>query len=279
MPIEILKPDAANIPYHGQQIVAQDAFVRKLPQVVSVKQRLAWDALVMASDIMADAYRRIRNAAIARGLEFDGLEELEIAPSIGCCWTIIDQLHAVRQLMPFLANMNPPLGPLCQAFMEQSASTFEIRNKMDHLSANMGNFSIMTGPRSPLFGSLSYFHISEAENETGHSIVLYSGALIEGTRVPIVNPAEKTFVVPVGLFKFTAFGRDLFLELTLGALLEWISAVAPDIEDQVRNQSHQYAIEHGLNLDELMASARGAFAVAAIIGPAPDESLDHVIGD
>lgn len=271
MPIEILKPDADNIPYHGQQIVAPDAFVRKLPQVVSVKQRLAWDALVMACDIMADAYRRIRNAAIARGLAFDGLEELEIAPSIGCCWMIIDQLHAVRQLMPFLANMNPPLGPLCQAFIDKSATTFAMRNKMDHLKDNIGNLSAMKGPRSPLFGSLSYFHISEAKNETGHSIVLYSGALIEETRVPIVNPAEKTFVVPVGLFKFSAFGLDLFFEPALSALHDWISAVTPDIEDQVRTQAARYAIEHGLNLNELMASARGAFAVAAVIGPAPNE--------
>jgi hypothetical protein len=268
--IEIAQSQTAKVPYYGQPIVPPDSFLRRLPHVVSTQQRLAWDAIVMASDIMTDAFCRIRNEAIARGLDFNCIEELGIAPSIGACWAIVDQLHAVRQLMSFITNSKPPLGPLTQAFMDASENTNEMRNKMDHLRTNMGNLSAMKGPRSPLFGSLSYFHIADSEKETGHSVVLYSGALIGETRVKFANPTERTFVLPVGLFEFSAFGRDLLLETTLCALLDLISAVAPDFENQIENQCRKHALENGLNLDELLTPGRGSFAVAMVIGPPRD---------
>jgi hypothetical protein len=257
------------LPYHGQLLIPFDSFLRKLPHCVASQQRLEFDAIVMASDITSLAYNQLRSFAIEVGPSSDAISELNIPMAISACWTIVDQLHAIRQLLNFQAKAIEDIGPKTKQLLNNLSVATAIRNKMDHLKDNIGNLSKSKFPQSPLFGSVSYFYASNIDDSRGFAITAYSAALLGQQRVPIVNPIERPFVLPVGLFEFSAFGETLKVEPLLKELMEYFEIMISDIEKQVSSAAIAHAEENELSLDELMASARGTFSFVAEFGPPP----------
>ena len=268
----------AGTPFHGQQILPADSFLRKLPLIVPVKKRLEFDAIVMASDILTNSYNSMRQLAIKIGPDSAGIDEHSVAIAIGACWTIVDQLHAVRQLLQPEGDPSRPSGLKTTELLKLLDPAAILRNKMDHLANNLGNLANKSGQRSPLFGSLSYFHVIDPAEMSGCAITMYSGSLIGEQIVPIVNPVTKTLVLPVGLFQFTAFETTMEVEPILEALSAYLAHMGPDLEHQITCAALVHAAENGLNIEELMASARGAFSVAMFIGLSPPEGMQQSDG-
>lgn len=174
-------------------------------------------------------------------------------------------MHALAQLIKSEIGTSS-VGPKTQELLDGLASATRLRNKMDHLKDNLGNLAAQNGPSSPLFGSLSYVFVIDTKTMSACSIALHSGALINDQVVPIVNPIDRQILLPAGLFQLTAFGTTLEFEPLMLLLSEHFARQETHIEQQVREAASAFAIEHGVDLEELMASACGGFGIAMFMG-------------
>ena len=256
--------------YFGQMLVAEDSYLRKLPIVLNVRQRLAFDAVVMAADIATICYCELRQIGVSLAQSHDTLKPLQFASFIGRCWTIIDQVHALGQLLDLKPEASDRIGMPYQKFRDQLEDVRFIRNKMDHLRGNLKNLSNKSGDRSPLFGSLSFIYGTNQNPFKCESINIYAGAIINQIVTSLAMPSGRTFGWPVGLFEFSAFERTLCFEDIFLNLLKIIQFVGPDLESQITKQVAARAENEKFNVEEALGSGYGAFVVRAFIQDGPD---------
>lgn len=261
-----------SVPYYGQSILPEDSFLRVLPHIVDNKTRISIDAIVMSCDIMTESFNRIREMSINRGLNGGDVDNRQIASIFGYCWAIVDQMHCVSQLVYTIHKKHSERGPLTRSMITHCEVATTMRNAMDHLKDNLGNLSERKGQRSPLFGSLSYFYAANLPDHSGNGVTLVSGSQVDELRFPLINPIERPFVLPVGLFDFTAFERTLQIEPALDALSRYVVAMGSDIEKQVIAAATQHANETGVDVESLLVSGRGSMTIVTHFGPSSADS-------
>ena len=250
--------------YAGEPLVSDESFLRKLPVALLVKERLRYDALVTAADIIAQAFNLLRQFTAQAGAEMENFTNGFRAYALSQCWTIVDQLHAIRQLL------QPPVvttaGRYTQAFIEAAEPATTLRNRMDHLAKNLDNLSKSKGSKPPLFGSLSYFYAPDAAaaGTGGKIITIMSGALHGKDTLPCVNPAGRAFTLPTGLFTLSAFGFDLDLGSSIGALGDLIQRMESTMEEDIRSQVDELA-ESTEEAEKAMATLGGGLTVIMAI--------------
>lgn len=186
------------VPYSGEMIVPEDSFLRRIPQIVTAKQRVAMDAIVMAADILVVSYRRMREFAISQGPTVGQVDPLLIASIISECWTIVDQLHALRRLMVAADDPNAQHGPNFSRFYVLTEAATHMRNQMDHLDQKLGNFGAKKGLRHPLFGSLSYYYSDTSHGLSGYSLSFQFGRDDGRTAVETLYSRWTVFRSPSG---------------------------------------------------------------------------------
>ena len=255
---------ADSAPYVGEPLVSDESFLRKLPVALHVKERLRYDAFVIAADIIAQAFSLLRQFTAQAGNEMENFTNGFRAHALSLCWTMVDQLHAIRQLL------QPPggtkSGPFTQAFLDAAESATSLRNRMDHLADNLDNLSKTKGSKPPLFGSLSYFHAADpgAAEKRGNIITIMSGSLHGKHTMPCVNPAGRAFTLPTGLFTLSAFGLDLDFGSAIGALRDLIQRMESTMEDDLRGQLDQLAVSPE-DAEEAMKSHGGGLTLIMTI--------------
>lgn len=248
--------------YAGEQIVSDESILRRVPTSVPLKERLTADALVLSADVLMHAYRTLQEIAQHVGVDIEKVDRRIRAGIISAAWTIVDQLYAVRQL---IGAPQDQMGPLTTAFYEASEPAFRLRNKMDHLASNLNNLANATGHRSPLFGSLTYFHIDKMPPTGGTMVTIMTGSIHGNISMPIVNPAGRPVTYPVDLFELTAFGITLPLGPPLAALKAYIQATEEDAETALREGALKASKEQGIPAEELLAHMGNDFAFAVHI--------------
>ena len=80
---------------------------------------------------------------------------------------------------------------------------------------------------------------------------------------PVLNPNSFLRKLPQSA---DAKSRLAFDAITMAA------DMGPDIEQKFRTAAEDHSLENGLNVDELLGSARRTFGIAAFFGSPPEES-------
>src|SRR5271157_4619204 len=108
-------------------MLPSDDFLRVLPQCLAPVERLRVETLVFAHDLMETALGRL----YAVGLEFHENNNAQRLAMFSDAWTIVDQVHVVRQVLLSLTGDDRKTDT--QAFIDDFAVAHTMRNKMDHL--------------------------------------------------------------------------------------------------------------------------------------------------
>lgn len=227
--------------------------------------------MVVAADILTNSYNALRSLATSIGADVELVDEKNAVIAIGACWAIVDQLHAMRQLLKAISDRNKPYGPKTKALMEATETATLMRNKMDHVAENLNNLGSRVGSVAPLMGSVSYFCGPQESLHSGASMTLFSASLTGEQIAQIVNPLGRTFAMPVGLFEFFAYDLHLDIEPALNAVREYFEAAGPGIEVDFQLAAAEHSKELGLDAADLLISARGTFGIAAFFGSDPKE--------
>ena len=236
------------LPYAGEPLVSDESYLRRVPVALAPKERMRFDAIVTCADIITQAFHGLRHFTAEAGVDLEQLGNSGRAYALGQCWTIVDQLHAARQLL--MPGAGSKAGPITQAFLDSAETATILRNKMDHLADNLDNLSKLRGSRFPLFGSLSYFYSPEATSENGHIVTIMSGALHGDDLMPCVNPFDKQFTLPTGLFTLWAFGHELDFGRAIGPFRDWLAHLGGKLEGDIRGR----LAEQGATDDQVEAA-------------------------
>ena len=94
-------------PYGGEQLVADDSFLRRLPVALVAKERLRFDAIVTASDISQQAFNSLRNFALEIKDDINLLGNSGRAFALSQSWTLVDQLHSIRRHYEEICSLAP----------------------------------------------------------------------------------------------------------------------------------------------------------------------------
>ena len=228
------QPSGESTLYSGEKLVSDDSYLRKLPVALPLKERMRFDAIVTSADIINQAYNALRQLSMDAGIDLDKFTNSARAYALSQCWTLVDQIHAARQLLLPPRGMDG--GTLTQAFLDASSPATKLRNDMDHLADKLDNLSKRKGLRLPVFGCLSYYYSAEPGADEGYTVTIMSGALHGDDLMPSVNPFNKHFTPPTGLFTFWAFDNELEFGRAIGALRDWIRGVESNLESDIRMQ-------------------------------------------
>lgn len=236
--------------YCGGPLVEPASFLRQLPVCVPDDVRIIFDAIVVASDVIAQAFSVLRTSACQIDIEKD-LEDIIRARLIGQCWAIIDQLHTIRQLVTLQAGKE--LGPKTEAFLEISSTVHKLRNKMDHLRTNIGNLSKQKGALIPIFGVVSYIYTTDSSGKNILCVSAMAGSLHGEDSIPMVDPTDRVMYPPVDHFQLYAFGEKFEIEPSLTSFRDLIADVSAAFKIDVEFQAKRRAEVSEDKLEDLMA--------------------------
>lgn len=250
--------------YHGEDIVSENSFLRRLPNILEAEQRMRLDALVFSADMLQHAWITLVQVATSLGSGREGAIRRERALLFAAAWSIVDHLNAARQLLQSLPHEGEE-GPRWKALMQALEPARKLRNQMDHLTQKIGNLAKQKGRRSAIFGTLSYFLAGDMALANGHAILIQSG-LVHGQETwNVVNPAGRTIAPPADLFTLSAFGENFELGPPIAALADWLATTSKSIESQAGNAVKALAAQTGHSTEQLLAhSGAGYFLALAI---------------
>ncbi len=246
------KGNTASTLYHVGAIVSEKSYLRRLPIVLDETDRMRIDAIVFSCDVIEEAHHTLIQTAEEVGHDIEKLNKKNTMRAISRCWTIIDQLYAIRQT---IQSMSKEQGdPLTQEFMRLSVNAKLLRNRMDHLAQNIKNISKKTGRTQPIFGTLSYVYAGHPPISYGSIVLVTAGSLNSSITMPTINPSSQPFVTPADLFELTAHGITLRFNLVLTALQNFIKQFEIKIEEGIQKQIIEYASKNDTSIEELSAS-------------------------
>ena len=242
-------------------MLPENSILRHLPARLGATERLRLEAVVFAADVLSFASSSIREITARQGSKIHSIPRHERTALFAHVWTMIDQIHVLRQLI----NAQGQMGPNQKHFYDLSESATKMRNKMDHLNATIPNRARQKGIQAPLFGTLSYFLVEPHQIkrtdatgtivEAGTIVSITSGSVQVGNkaigRVP--NPADRLFRVPVSQFVLTAFDWTLDLDVLLDALQLTLNKSSEQAEASLRKQAEIESSRSGTPVADLLS--------------------------
>lgn len=228
------------------------AFLKSLPLVIAPEQRLTLDAIRVVSDLAANAYVQLVNAALETASDHDGGANATI---VQCAWSFVDQMYAMRNLLKELGEAAS--GPKVDAFMEASKEASDLRNRTDHLHARIAGIAKKKGAEKSLFGSVSYCldpklagHVDgDILMVTHHIEPIRPGETVGRTRAPGNNAG-----LPAGNFLISAGGYVLDIDLCIRKLSDLMIGINSGVESATQDLIERLSQETHRTKEELSVS-------------------------
>ncbi len=217
-------------------MLPEDDFLRRLPQILPLVDRLRLETLIFAHDLMEIALRRLHSAGITYG---GGTQNATDRIAMFCdAWTIVDQIHVVRQVLLSLTTLSRKSDT--QEYLDHFSIASVLRNKMDHLNENLPNRAKANGSTNALFGSLTFFKphpdLWEQGLQSGEfagEFFMVSAGLMPDQMASTASFDDLNIQLPICSFRLEAFDQRLLIEravLQLRALLRRMSDDCPSSE-------------------------------------------------
>jgi hypothetical protein len=244
-------------------MIADDAFLRRLPSIIEQSQVVQIEALVFSTDaveISMDRVRKISTSYREKICEAGRQVHVELLMH---AWTVVDCINVVRQVLIALDYQTPA----AITFLQKYECARKLRNKMDHLSGNAANVAKSKG-RPPVFGALGYICVPDANLEmvdgritaTGGGIVTITAGRFEGGKIELVNPAGLELKVPTGGFRLDAFDEHLDLEGAAKDLRHLVIEINGNFEKKISEQAAVISKERDIPIAKLLSNPVGGLS-------------------
>lgn len=225
-------------------MLPEDAYIRNLPRALELKLRLAYEALLNASDAITIAYGRLvenlKKVEVVGGFQITDIERTTIGMD---CWTIVDSVHAIFQVVNRF-----PMGQLSSPDLKKYRETSSrMRNGMDHIHANIDNLSKKKGGQSPLYGNIMF--ATPIKNDLTYDILSLSiGAMRFNEEIGSVFGTQIIkYYDDIGNISFSAFGVQLEFTEILYVLKDAIVQHDAELRHVATKSLREHAKINGLD--------------------------------
>jgi hypothetical protein len=222
--------------------------MRRMPRCLALEDRLRFQTILTSADVAIKSFDELCKFIESKKdiIITEHANNLDLTPLIIYTWTIIDQIHIVREVIKSLPN----LGPLSLEYIEKTKNFTLIRNRMDHISSILNNLANRKGSHDPLHGQLMVgipinkeliryviIPLSPMHNEK------QVGPVID-TQASIPNSFEDSIV-------FQAFDFSVHLTYALEKTKEWLVKNNDVFEECIKNQLFQLSMNNkSVNIEE-----------------------------
>lgn len=253
-------------------MLPDNAFLRNVPRILDVKQRLAFEVLLIASDAISIAFERLkvslRCVAVAENRMISDIDRTQIGMD---CWTIVDNIHAFFQVAKTLDMKG--------LFQIEKIGKYRLdvacmRNGMDHIHQNLGNLSRSKGVKMPIYGNVTFTCPKSFDGSFEVVSLAIGGIQFEGNVSGVFDTRAIALVDDIGNITFEAFDR----RVELGEMVTFLNEVIKSIDEKFKDEFNLKVIEFA-NTQECDVSAllqetvRGTIVVRLVCMPvAADES-------
>lgn len=248
-------------------MLSSDDFLRRLPKCLDPVERLRLETLVFAHDLMETALGRL----YAVGLAFDENNDAQRLAMFSDAWTIIDQVHVVRQVLLSLTGDDRKSDT--KAFIDDFAAACTMRNKMDHLNQNLPNRAKASGRTSALFGMLTFFRPYAdrwehglRDGEVRGDLFLVSAGSTPRDMVGGVAFHDLDIHLPICSFKLEAFDLSLLIERAVLQTRRLLKRMSDDVKSNVEAKVDELAATASNTREELMRPASGHIVIRMDFG-------------
>lgn len=248
--------------------ISQDAFLRKLPSALKTAERIRFEALVFAVDTLDNNLEAIENFLTGRGSDLENLTPKNLSHLFSSIWSIVDQLHFVNQIAGWIIRNKSK--NFFEELMGDLQTSTKIRNKMDHLNANINNLAQSAGGAPP-FGSLSYVYVDQRNIDASKEpptirkatiLTIVSGNIHGNASFSAINPGGRIITAPISIIQFSAFGLNLIIDEVAEKLFRCIQEFNANTEEQLTTIIAREALAKGIDIKDAMSGPMGGVSFA-----------------
>lgn len=249
-------------------MLPEDAFMRNAPRIVELYARLHWEVIVNATDSISLAHQRLldalRPSISTEEFKLPGFVRISVATD---CWTIIDQTHALLQVLRGLPKQHrKPVDTLVETYQDVISG---LRNAMDHVHQRLRNLSNRKGGIHPVYGTLQFALPYDAQKQLYNVIVFHLGGFQFETQVgSIIDTYAPPPLSDVGNIKLEAFDILLNISSLYADAVTAINALDLEQRENVNRRLEQHAEKEGISLSDLLETTANSpiFVKATIPG-------------
>jgi hypothetical protein len=233
-------------------LLARDAYIRVLPVKVQKETRIRLDAVTFAVDTIEAAYAHMNGLASnfdwgregSAGRRGDGVISLYQQ-----AWSIVDQVHNLRCLLPGLGvNIDE-----IDRFIKEFECATLMRNRIDHLDLFIPNIAKSKGHMPGIHGSLTYTFVPPDDViETSEGFTARGGFLVLHQVGPVMENQLMCSVVPsaprysgVSNFQLQAYDWELKIDNVILRLAPLMKALNTFAEESIKAQIAAMSKETG----------------------------------
>lgn len=234
-------------------IVSQDCFLRKLPAGLSLVQRMKFDAIRLAAEMVGLANFRLMKTALHICCE----EELR--PSgrsrtalLLDAWSIIMHCHTIREILRSLEFNTVEIS----AFLAATELVSEVRDAQQHYHDQFPNRAKKKRKTVPLYGALAWTYSKEAPPPASLYLITccYGASLEPKTVVKVPNPAGQKIRLPIGNLRLQAFDHDIDLQNVTDEVSSLVCHFNTRVAALIRQELDQVADEKKIDRARLHAN-------------------------
>lgn len=258
--------------------MAERNYLHRLPKLLGTEQRIRFEAIAIAVDLVEIALESIRGMAanaVNRAANnpdkiiFDASERMKM---IGAAWSILDQVHNVWSLIR-LNKHEIDLNSL-KTFQKSGKGSWSLRNKMDHLSGQIKNISKKYQLLPPIFGAISFActvedDIEKVTSPTNVNLRSYHCVTVFGSAIqtPFMASLQPKIIsqirLPVDHFCLQAFGEILDLDEACRTACALRDELAISLEQNCLAKATEIAAETGEAVEKLLEPVLESTTVVA----------------
>jgi hypothetical protein len=224
------------------EMIPDDCFLRKLPVGLSLVQRMKFDALRIAADMVGLANFRLMTIAlqICRDEQMKP-SKIAMAALLLDAWSVISHCHTIRETLTSLEFSTAEIA----SFLAETVQISEVRDAQQHYHEQFPNRSQKKKKTVPLYGSLAWTYAKEPPPITGlYLVTCWSGATHEPKlEVNIPNPAGQEVRLPIGRVHLQAFDYDIDLQNVTDRVTSLVQHFNTYVADLVRKNLDKLAEE------------------------------------
>lgn len=232
-------------------MLSDNSFLRNVPRVIDLESRLQWEVLVNASDAIAFTYNQLTNILrqISELTDHSGTDPYRSIVSV-YCWTIIDQPHAIFQILRGVDKMpNGETDTLLQTF---GPTVSDMRNGMDHIHQKISNISKKKSAGYGIYGSIAFTTPLRTNNT--YSFINFSlggmqfneqlGCSIDTHAIPLQDH--------IGNISFASFDTNINFSDLFQGLTSTINRLDRSLQEQCTAQIADYTSKNSLSFEDAM---------------------------
>lgn len=225
-------------------MIAADSPLRRLPEALDPKLTLFLDGIRHAAEFAHFAYQRLISRLTQLALNSrEGNSRGGFTEPFLDAWSVVDAIDRLRSLLNLAPGFDRTAASFSFQFLEETQSIRSLRNVADHIGQRA---DYVISKQGTALGILSWVTVRTEKHFM--SCTIRPGTL-RASRTPVINPIDKSIVLPTGLVTLSAGEHSA----DLTEVMEWTSRIVKSIEITLDAWFKENGLPHADTASDMLA--------------------------